>query len=80
MLDAVAAQKKELLSRSDHQRLDELETAHALGFDEAGHSEAAQGQAGSAHEREHEKQCRKVPAKIDEIHGGHLIASTLIGG
>jgi hypothetical protein len=80
MLDTVAAQKEELLARPDHQRLDELEAARASRLDQPRHSEAPERKSGPAHEREHQKQRREIPPDVDEIHGRHLIASTLIGG
>src|SRR5690348_3852828 len=56
MLDIVAAQENEFLTRPDREGLDDLETPLALRFDKARHSEAAHGEACGTNECEHQKQ------------------------
>ena len=60
MLDIVAADDEKALARPDHQCLDDRKALCADGFDDAGHAEAARGEAGGADQREHQKQRAEI--------------------
>jgi hypothetical protein len=69
MLDIVAAQDQQTLTRPDHQGFHNREPLDAGGLGDARHAEAARQKTGAADHRQHQQQGAEITQDIDEFHG-----------
>jgi hypothetical protein len=80
MLDAIAAQKKEFVTRPDHQRLDDAQSFLRGATHNAGHTEAPRRKPRDTEKAADEKQRREISSEIENIHARHSSGVTLSGG
>ena len=80
VFDAVAAQKKEFVTRTDHQRFDDAQSFLRAAADKAGHAEAARRKPCAAEKPADEKQGCEISSKIENVHALHSKRVTLSRG